>query len=68
LVRVRREGAFLWYTANTESLQEIINFLYAECCTRNRAVCLASIIFPYRSASSQNQTTWKLLPHSKSNY
>jgi len=30
--------------------------------------CLASIIFPYRSASSQNQTTWKLLPHSKSNY
>jgi DNA-binding transcriptional ArsR family regulator len=38
LVRVRREGTFLWYTANTESLQEIINFLYAECCTRNRAV------------------------------
>jgi ArsR family transcriptional regulator, arsenate/arsenite/antimonite-responsive transcriptional repressor len=38
LVRVRREGTFLWYTANTESLQELINFLYAECCTRNRAV------------------------------
>jgi ArsR family transcriptional regulator, arsenate/arsenite/antimonite-responsive transcriptional repressor len=38
LVRVRREGTFLWYTANTESLQEIINFLYAECCTRNRAI------------------------------
>src|SRR5881296_3458527 len=38
LVRVRREGTFLWYTANTESLQEILNFLYAECCTRNNAI------------------------------
>ena len=38
LVRVRREGTFLWYTANTESLQEIMNFLYAECCTRNKAI------------------------------
>lgn len=38
LVRVRRDGTFLWYTANTRSLQELINFLYAECCTRNRAL------------------------------
>jgi ArsR family transcriptional regulator, arsenate/arsenite/antimonite-responsive transcriptional repressor len=38
LVRVRREGTFLWYTANTDALQEIINFLYAECCTRNKAI------------------------------
>jgi len=38
LVKVRREGTFLWYTANTESLQEIMNFLYAECCTRNKAI------------------------------
>jgi ArsR family transcriptional regulator len=38
LVRVRREGSFLWYTANTDSLQELISFLYAECCTRNRAI------------------------------
>ena len=38
LVKVRREGTFLWYTANTESLQEILNFLYAECCTRNKAI------------------------------
>lgn len=37
LVRVRRDGTFLWYTANTRSLRELINFLYAECCTRNRA-------------------------------
>ena len=38
LVKVRREGTFLWYTANTEALQEIINFLYDECCTRNKAI------------------------------
>lgn len=38
LVRVRREGSFLWYTANTDSLQELITFLYAECCTRNQAI------------------------------
>ena len=38
LVRVRRESTFLWYTANTEALQELLGFLYAECCTRNRAI------------------------------
>ena len=38
LVRVRREGTFLWYTANTQALQEIMSFLYAECCTRNKAI------------------------------
>jgi DNA-binding transcriptional ArsR family regulator len=38
LVEVRREATFLRYTANTEALREILQFLYAECCTRNRAV------------------------------
>ena len=38
LVRVRREGTFLWYSASLEALQEIMNFLYAECCTRNKAI------------------------------
>jgi DNA-binding transcriptional ArsR family regulator len=38
LVRVRREGTFLWYSANTEALQELVGFLYAECCTRNKAI------------------------------
>jgi DNA-binding transcriptional ArsR family regulator len=38
LVRVRREGTYLWYSANTEALQELLAFLYAECCTRNKAV------------------------------
>ena len=38
LVRVRREGTFLWYSANTEALQALLGFLYAECCTRNKAI------------------------------
>jgi ArsR family transcriptional regulator, arsenate/arsenite/antimonite-responsive transcriptional repressor len=38
LVKVRREGTFLWYSANTEVLQELLGFLYAECCTRNQAI------------------------------
>lgn len=38
LVKVRRNGTFLWYSANTEALQELLGFLYAECCTRNKAI------------------------------
>jgi len=38
LVNVRRESTFLWRSANTETLQELLGFLYAECCTRNKAI------------------------------
>jgi DNA-binding transcriptional ArsR family regulator len=38
LVEVQREGTFLRYTANTVALQELLQFLYAECCTRNQAL------------------------------
>lgn len=38
LVKVRREGTFLRYSANAEILQELLGFLYAECCTRNKAI------------------------------
>jgi len=34
LVQVRRNGTFLWYTADIDSLQEIMKFLYSECCSR----------------------------------
>ena len=35
---MRRESAFLRYTANTTALEELLGFLYAECCTRNKAI------------------------------
>jgi len=38
LVEVQREGTFLRYAANTGALQELVQFLYAECCTRNNAL------------------------------
>jgi ArsR family transcriptional regulator len=38
LVSVQRESTFLRYTANVGALQELLQFLYAECCTRNKAV------------------------------
>ena len=44
LVEVAREGTFLRYTANTEALQELLQFLYAECCTRNKALKPQDII------------------------
>ena len=44
LVRVQRESTFLRYTANTEALQELLKFLYAECCTRNRAVRAEDVV------------------------
>src|SRR5271169_1477023 len=44
LVSVQRESTFLRYTANTEALQELLQFLYAECCTRNKAVRPRAVI------------------------
>ena len=44
LVKVRRDSTFLWYSANAEALQELLGFLYAECCTRNKALKPESIV------------------------
>ncbi|HEX4943620.1 MAG TPA: metalloregulator ArsR/SmtB family transcription factor [Usitatibacteraceae bacterium] len=37
LVNVHREGTFLRYSANAGALQDLLRFLYAECCTRSGA-------------------------------
>ena len=44
LVSVTRQGTFLRCTANIETLQELLGFLYAECCTRNEAAKPEAII------------------------
>ncbi|MFN8006282.1 MAG: metalloregulator ArsR/SmtB family transcription factor [Terriglobia bacterium] len=44
LVKVRREGTYLWYSANSTALQELLGFLYAECCTRNKAIQPESLV------------------------
>lgn len=44
LVNVRRERQFLWYSANTAALTDLLSFLYAECCSRNHAIEPATIV------------------------
>lgn len=44
LVQVKRESTFLRYSADTDSLQELLQFLYAECCTRNKALKLQDVV------------------------
>jgi DNA-binding transcriptional ArsR family regulator len=48
LVTVRREGTFLRYAANTGALEELLGFLYAECCTRSRAVAPSALARLFR--------------------
>jgi DNA-binding transcriptional ArsR family regulator len=38
LVTVRRDRQFLWYTANTRVLQDLLGFLFFECCSRSQAI------------------------------
>lgn len=38
LVRVEREGTFLRYSANAKALEDLLAFLYAECCSRSKVV------------------------------
>ena len=44
LASVRREGTFLRYSANTGALEELLGFLFAECCSRSRAVDAGTIV------------------------
>jgi ArsR family transcriptional regulator, arsenate/arsenite/antimonite-responsive transcriptional repressor len=59
LVRVRRQGTFLWYTANTDSLQEIMDFLYAECCTRSKAIEPNELLSIGRASGKTRERTKK---------
>jgi len=43
LVTVQREGTYLRHRADVESLQNLLGFLYAECCSRNKAISPAKI-------------------------
>lgn len=38
LVEVRREGTFLRYTANPDVLQELLGFLFSQCCADTQVV------------------------------
>src|SRR5579872_1936954 len=38
VIDVKRECSFLRYTANTDALQELLAFLFSECCARTKAI------------------------------
>lgn len=38
LVRVRREGTYLRYTANPDVLQDLLTFLFSQCCANTKVV------------------------------
>lgn len=38
LITVQRESTFLRYRANTTALEELLGFLYNECCKKNKAI------------------------------
>jgi len=59
LVKVRREGTFLWYTANTEALQQLLNFLYAECCTRSKAVKPSDLVLIVQASKGSQERKGK---------
>jgi len=45
LITVTREGTFLRYAANSAVLSELLEFLFAECCTRTCAISPAELTF-----------------------
>ncbi len=50
LVTVTRNGTYLRYAASTEALRDLLGFLYAECCTRNRAVNPQEVVWVGRQS------------------
>jgi len=38
MVLVQREGTFLRYSANVDALRDVLSFLLAECCGRNKVI------------------------------
>lgn len=44
LVNVQRESTFLRYKANTAALEELLGFLFVECCSRTRAVDADAVV------------------------
>lgn len=44
LVTVQREGSFLRYRADTEALEDLLAFLFRECCSRTKAVDAKQVV------------------------
>jgi ArsR family transcriptional regulator, arsenate/arsenite/antimonite-responsive transcriptional repressor len=41
VLRTEKDRQWIWYSVHSETLKQLMEFLYAECCTRNHVVVLA---------------------------
>ena len=49
LVDSRKDKQWLWYSANARALQDLLSFLYEECCTR------AAVVEPVKITSAKRR-------------
>jgi len=56
LIRQRREGKFLRYTADTAGLGGVLAFLLEECCARGAVVAPARLLRRLRSAPKTSES------------
>lgn len=40
VLSMARDRQWIWYSVRSETLKDLMDFLYAECCTRNQVVAL----------------------------
>ena len=57
LVHVQREGSYLRYTANPDVLQDLLTFLFSQCCAGTSVVPAESVfkVCQIEMASTRNQ-------------
>ena len=44
LVSAAKDRQWIWYSARSEALHQLLDFLFAECCTRNQVVELDDLV------------------------
>ncbi len=44
LVEIRRDRQYLWYSANSKALGDLLSFLFAECCSRSNVIKPEAIV------------------------
>ncbi|MEM9004860.1 MAG: metalloregulator ArsR/SmtB family transcription factor [Cyanobacteria bacterium P01_F01_bin.86] len=45
IVAAEKDRQWIWYSVRSESLKHLIDFLYEECCTRNRVIDFETMDF-----------------------
>lgn len=46
VLQIEKDRQWIWYSVRSETLQQLMAFLYAECCTRNHVVVMEGLPLP----------------------